>query len=155
MNRALFSLASVLLILAPVRGDAAPRETSSDIEAEGTGPSTAASTALNAALTQIGKPYSFGAGGPDAYDASGLTYYAWKQAGKSIPRSVATQYNEIPVKVERDELLPGDLVFLYSPKSHVGMYVGDGKMIHAPSTGDVVKIVPVPWDVYSGAVRPG
>ncbi|MDN5861692.1 MAG: C40 family peptidase, partial [Pseudonocardia sp.] len=94
--------------------------------------------ALQAAATQLGKPYVWGAEGPGGYDCSGLTYWAFKQAGVSLPRSSSAQAR-IGTPVSFDELRPGDLVFYYNPVSHVGIYAGDGTFINAPQSGDVVK----------------
>ncbi len=119
-----------------------------------TGPASgSARVALQAAYDQLGKPYSWGAAGPNAYDCSGLTMYAWAKAGVSLPHSSRMQYSSSPNKVSRANLQPGDLVFAGSPIYHVGMYVGNGNMIHAPQTGDVVRIAPL-MSNYVGAVRP-
>jgi cell wall-associated NlpC family hydrolase len=90
------------------------------------------------AYSQLGKPYSWGADGPGAYDCSGLTMAAWRAAGVSMPHSAKGQYGSFP-KVALSDLAPGDLV--YYP-GHVALYVGDGMVIHAPTTGDVVRKVP-------------
>lgn len=94
------------------------------------------STAVAYASAQVGKPYVFGASGPDAFDCSGLTSAAWAQAGVSLPHSAAAQYG-VTSRVDAGSLQPGDLLFFYSGISHVGMYVGGGMMVHAsnPSTG--------------------
>ncbi|MEV7094751.1 NlpC/P60 family protein [Amycolatopsis sp. NPDC051045] len=115
-------------------------------------PTAAAQTALNAALSKLGSAYVYGATGPTNFDCSGLTSWAYKQAGLTIPRTSREQ-STFGTAVPRDQLQPGDLVFFYSPVSHVGMYIGDGKMVHAPDTGDVVKISPL-QSQYSGARRP-
>jgi cell wall-associated NlpC family hydrolase len=91
---------------------------------------------------QLGKPYVWGATGPNSYDCSGLTQAAWKAAGVSIPRTTGEQVN-FGTRITQDELRPGDLIFFYSDASHVGMYIGNGEMIHAPHTGTVVKIAPM------------
>lgn len=114
-----------------------------------------AAGAVKAALSQQGKPYVWGAAGPDAYDCSGLTMWAWAQAGVSLPHQAAAQQGMLP-PVSRDQLQPGDLVFFGSPAYHVGMYIGDGLMVHAPTSGDVVKVVSLDVEPdYSGAGRPG
>ncbi|MGW5719141.1 C40 family peptidase [Amycolatopsis sp. NPDC003865] len=115
-------------------------------------PTAAAQTALDAALSKLGKPYGWGDTGPNSFDCSGLMLWAYKQAGLTLPRSSREQ-STFGAAVPRDQLQPGDLVFFYSPVSHVGMYIGDGKMVHAPDTGDVVKISPL-QSQYSGARRP-
>jgi len=115
-------------------------------------PTAAAQAAVNAALSKLGSPYSYGKTGPGTFDCSGLTLWAYGQAGTTIPRTSREQ-STFGAAVPRDQLQPGDLVFFYSPVSHVGMYIGDGKMVHAPDTGDVVKISPL-QSQYSGARRP-
>ncbi|HEY3464022.1 MAG TPA: NlpC/P60 family protein [Amycolatopsis sp.] len=115
-------------------------------------PTAAAQTALDAALSKLGSPYKWGATGPSTFDCSGLMLWAYKQAGITLPRSSREQ-STFGAAVPRDQLQPGDLVFYYSPVSHVGMYLGDGKMVHAPDTGDVVKISPL-QSQYAGARRP-
>jgi peptidoglycan DL-endopeptidase CwlO len=113
-----------------------------------------AGAAVNYALAQVGDAYVYGAAGPDAFDCSGLTMMAWAQAGVSLPHSSSAQMSSGP-SVSSDALQPGDLVFYYSPVSHVGIYIGNGQIVHAanPSTG--VQITGVFSMPYSGAVRPG
>jgi cell wall-associated NlpC family hydrolase len=100
--------------------------------------SGSAKKALDFAYAQLGKPYSYGATGPGSYDCSGLTMRAWEAAGVNITRTTNSQWAAVK-HVSQSDLQPGDLVF-FSGLSHVGMYVGGGKFIHAPHTGDVVKI---------------
>lgn len=102
----------------------------------------AAQTAVRFALAQVGKPYIFGAAGPDAFDCSGLTMAAWQAAGVSLPHSAADQYN-YGHHVSVDQLSPGDLIFMYSPIGHVTIYIGDGRMVSAPTEGEPVAVVPV------------
>jgi cell wall-associated NlpC family hydrolase len=99
----------------------------------------AAQAAVNTALAQVGDPYSWGAGGPDAFDCSGLMQYAYSAAGVSLPHSSRSQ-SQMGTPVSRDQLQPGDLVFFYSPVSHVGMYIGNGQMVHASTSGQPVKV---------------
>ncbi len=117
-------------------------------------PSNAAAVAVQYALAQQGKPYVFAASGPDAFDCSGLTAAAWEHAGVSIPHFAATQY-DYGQHVSRDQLAPGDLVFFYSPIGHVAIYIGNGLIVHAPTPGDVVKVVPLSTfnSDYVGATR--
>ncbi|WP_290058253.1 C40 family peptidase [Amycolatopsis solani] len=115
-------------------------------------PTAAAQTAVNAALSKLGSPYGWGDTGPSSFDCSGLMLWAYGKAGIKLPRSSREQ-STFGAAVPRDQLQPGDLVFYYSPVSHVGMYLGDGKMVHAPDTGDVVKISPL-QSQYAGARRP-
>lgn len=103
--------------------------------------SAAAAQAVRFALAQVGKPYVFGASGPDAYDCSGLTGAAWASAGVSLPHSAALQYN-YGHHVSFDELRPGDLMFFYQPIGHVTIYVGNGLMVSAPQSGENVSVVP-------------
>jgi peptidoglycan DL-endopeptidase CwlO len=114
-----------------------------------------AATAIQVARAQLGKPYVWGAGGPDSYDCSGLTSYAWGHAGVSLPHSAAGQQG-MGSSVAQSDLQPGDLVFFGSPAYHVALYIGDGMIIHAPTSGDVVKIVSLSsMPDYSGARRVG
>jgi len=103
--------------------------------------SAAARKAVQFALDQIGKPYVYGAAGPDAYDCSGLVMAAWASAGVSLPHSAAEQYN-YGTHVSFDQLQPGDLLFFYTPISHVTIYAGDGMMVSAPETGENVTLIP-------------
>nr|WP_208630126.1 C40 family peptidase [Amycolatopsis kentuckyensis] len=115
-------------------------------------PTAAAQTAVDAALSRLGKPYVWGATGPDSFDCSGLLLWAYRKAGITLPRNSAAQA-QYGTSIPRDQLQPGDLVAYYSPVSHIGMYLGDGKMVHAPTSGDVVKISPL-QSQYAGATRP-
>ena len=120
----------------------------------------------------LGLPYAWGGGGtrgpgpgmaPDegviGFDCSGLTQYAYAQAGISIPRNSRSQYAALP-KVSSDDLQAGDLVFWGTDASdpgsivHVALYLGGGKVVQAPESGDVVKVSPMWWRNYVGAVRP-
>ncbi|WP_345044702.1 C40 family peptidase [Streptomyces sannanensis] len=105
------------------------------------------------AYEALGKPYIWGATGPYAFDCSGLTQAAWRSAGVSLPRTTYTQISA-GTRVSRSELVPGDLVFFYSGISHVGLYIGDGKMIHAPRPGAPVRIAPIDQMPFAGASRP-
>jgi cell wall-associated NlpC family hydrolase len=102
-------------------------------------PSAAAQKAVDTALAQVGDRYVWGASGPDAFDCSGLTSYAYAAAGVSLPHSSASQ-SKMGMPVSRGELQPGDLVFFYSPVSHVGMYIGNGQMVHASTSSQPVKV---------------
>ncbi|SET04417.1 C40 family peptidase [Geodermatophilus poikilotrophus] len=104
--------------------------------------SGAAQTAVDTALAQVGDAYVWGAGGPDAFDCSGLTQYAYAAAGTSLPHSSRMQAT-MGTAVSRADLQPGDLVFYYSPVSHVSMYIGNGQMVHASTSGQPVKVVSV------------
>ncbi len=116
--------------------------------------SPGAATAVRAALGQLGVPYRFAAASPGrAFDCSGLTMWAWAQAGVSLPHFAAAQYGMLP-HVPLDQLQPGDLVFFYSDLHHVGLYIGNGMMVQAPRTGDVVKVSPLAGRNLVGAARP-
>ncbi len=113
----------------------------------------AAQIAIDTAMAQRGKPYIWAAGGPGSFDCSGLTQYAFRAAGISLPHSSRMQ-SQMGQAVSRGDLQPGDLVFFYSPVSHVGIYIGNGQMVHAPTSGDVVKVAPVEvLGGYAGARR--
>ncbi|WP_235030695.1 C40 family peptidase [Nonomuraea solani] len=113
--------------------------------------------ALQFAFAQIGKPYRFGGTGPGSYDCSGLTQAAWRTGGVSLPRTTWTQWSWGAARqVPLTDLQPGDLLFSKG-LGHMGMYAGNGKMVHAPQTGDVVKVVDLDdyWRTrLLGAVRP-
>jgi cell wall-associated NlpC family hydrolase len=116
-----------------------------------TAPGPAAQIAVDAAMSQRGKPYVWGATGPNSYDCSGLMLWAYGKAGISLPRNSAAQAT-VGTPIPRSQLQPGDLVFYGSPVHHVGMYIGGGNMVHAPTEGDVVKVAPLQAN-YSGARR--
>jgi peptidoglycan DL-endopeptidase CwlO len=114
-----------------------------------------AGTVVATAMAQRGKPYVWAAAGPGSFDCSGLTQYAFRAAGISLPHSSKMQ-SQMGTAVSRANLQPGDLVFFYSPVSHVGIYIGNNQMVHAPTSGDVVKVASI--DVmggYAGARRIG
>jgi len=117
--------------------------------------SSVAGIAVNAAMGQLGVAYRFAAESPGvAFDCSGLTKYAWGQAGVYLPHQSGAQYGSIP-HITQGEIQPGDLIFYKSPIGHVAIYIGGGSMIHAPATGDVVKVSPVNWAKVVGIGRPG
>ncbi|MQA33619.1 C40 family peptidase [Modestobacter roseus] len=115
-------------------------------------PTAAAGEAVQTALAQVGDMYLPGGSGPDRFDCSGLTQYAYAAAGISLPHSSRAQA-QLGVPVSRSELQPGDLVFFYSPISHVGMYIGNGQMVHASVTGKPVAVTSVDQGGYVGARR--
>jgi len=118
-------------------------------------PSGRAAMAVAAARSMLGVPYvAFQASPSRGFDCSGLTMWAWAQAGVSLPHQSGMQYASNP-HVPKDQAQPGDLVFFYSPISHVGMYIGGGMMIDAPHTGALVRLVPVRWNRVVGVARPG
>ncbi|WP_406196162.1 NlpC/P60 family protein [Kitasatospora sp. NBC_01560] len=119
-----------------------------------TGPATGrAAAVLQFAYAQLGKPYVWGATGPAGFDCSGLTGAAYRAADVKLPRVSQDQWNA-GRRIPRAELQPGDLVFFYGDLHHVGLYIGDGKMIHAPRTGKNVEVLPIDAMPYVGAVRP-
>lgn len=115
----------------------------------------AASTAggaVGAAMSKLGAPYSWGATGPDAFDCSGLMFWAYQQIGKSVPRTSSAQVAG-GTSVSRDALQPGDIVGFYPGVTHVGMYIGDGKIVHASDYGIPVQVVSVDSMPFAGAAR--
>ena len=141
------------LVLTPLAAQASAPDTATVAAAPAAASSAAAQTAVDTALAQLGDPYVWAGAGPDSFDCSGLTQYAYKAAGISLPHSSKSQ-STMGTHVAKADLKPGDLVFFYSPVSHVGMYIGNGQMVHAPTFGDVVKVASI--DVmgsYSHAMR--
>ena len=116
-------------------------------------PNSGAQTAVNAALSQVGKPYVWGAEGPDSYDCSGLTLWAWAHAGVSLPHNSGMQY-DATARVDQGDWQPGDLLFFGSPIHHVAMYIGGGRMVEAPYSGSQVRVVSAYRSDYVGAGRP-
>jgi cell wall-associated NlpC family hydrolase len=110
--------------------------------------------ALAFAKKQLGDSYRYGATGPNSWDCSGLTGGAWKAAGVKLPRTSQAQYR-FGKKVAKSDLKPGDLVFFYSGISHVGIYAGGGKIIHASRPGQPVQYIKMSYMPYQGARRPG
>jgi cell wall-associated NlpC family hydrolase len=122
------------------------------VAAPAAAPTAAAGVAVQTALAQVGDMYGTGASGPDRFDCSGLTAYAYAAAGVSLPHSSRAQ-STMGVAVSRADLQPGDLVFFYSPISHVGMYIGNGQMVHASVTGKPVAVTSVDKSGYVTARR--
>lgn len=112
-----------------------------------------AAVAVREAYRKLGSPYEWGASGPSRFDCSGLTMWVWGKAGVSLPHSSKAQYAG-GRKVSRSDLQPGDLVYFGSPIHHVGIFIGGGRFISAPHTGDVVKIQSLNRSDYVGATRP-
>jgi cell wall-associated NlpC family hydrolase len=108
--------------------------------------------ALRAALTRVGDPYVWGAAGPSAFDCSGLVVWAYAQIGISLQHFTGDLWNE-GEHISRSQLEPGDLVFFFPDIGHVGIYVGDGMMLDAPTFGQPVQVQGVFWGAYVGAVR--
>ncbi|MFI1867420.1 C40 family peptidase [Streptomyces jumonjinensis] len=110
--------------------------------------------AVEFATAQLGKPYQWGAEGPGSYDCSGLTSQAWAAAGRTIPRTSQEQWRQLP-RVPVDDLRPGDLIVYHADASHVGMYIGDGTIVHAPRPGRNVTTAGAGSMKILGVVRPG
>ncbi|GHB80500.1 hypothetical protein GCM10010306_088450 [Streptomyces umbrinus] len=126
----------------------------SDTAASYNGPASGrAKAALDFAYAQLGKPYEWGSTGPNSFDCSGLTGASWRAAGVSLPRTVQQQY-DAGRKVAKSDLQPGDIIYWYNSTQHNGMYVGNGKAIHAPRTGKNVEIVPLDSMPFFAASRP-
>ncbi|GAB4082042.1 C40 family peptidase [Modestobacter muralis] len=131
---------------------AGPTLPAPDVAALPVVPGSASATAIETALAQVGDPYVWGASGPDGFDCSGLTSYAYAAAGVSLPRASRSQAT-MGREVSRAELQPGDLVFFYDPISHVGLYIGDGQMVHARTFGQPVAVTTVDQAGYRFARR--
>lgn len=117
-------------------------------------PSPAAAVAVAEALRQLGKPYVFGAAGPDTFDCSGLMMWAWAKAGVDMPHYTVSQYHSFP-HVPISDVAPGDMIFFNVNLGHVGMYIGGGQYVQSPRTGDVVKVSNLAGRSVVGVVRPG
>ena len=115
--------------------------------------SGSAGKAVSYAWAQLGKKYVWGAAGPNTFDCSGLTMMAWKAAGVTLPHNAAQQYQKVR-HISRSQLAPGDLVF-YNGLGHVGIYIGNNQIIHAPNSRTVVKVAPIDIDSLYGYGRPG
>jgi cell wall-associated NlpC family hydrolase len=114
---------------------------------------SAAATAISVALSKVGSPYRSGATGPGAFDCSGLTSYAYAAAGLTLPRTSSGQ-SKIGPQISRADLQPGDLVFYYSPISHVALYIGNGMIVHARTHGTPLSVTSVDQDGFRFGVRP-
>ncbi|MDO5044841.1 MAG: NlpC/P60 family protein [Coriobacteriia bacterium] len=120
-----------------------------------TTPGTPSPNVVANAMQYIGSPYVWGASGPGSFDCSGLTSHAYKLAGITIPRTSSAQYGMVKSKgnlvTDPSLLVPGDLVFYYKPVSHVGIYIGNGQIVHAPTFGQTVKTAPLNvWGAFVG-----
>ncbi|WP_449349091.1 NlpC/P60 family protein [Streptomyces shaanxiensis] len=115
--------------------------------------SDAGKIAVQFATTQIGKPYEWGAEGPDSYDCSGLTSQAWASAGKPIPRTSQEQWKQLK-HVDIKDMRPGDLIIYFDDASHVAMYLGEGAIVHAPRPGRTVTLAGAGSMPILGVVRP-
>lgn len=134
----------------PAGPGSAPGPVTSQAPSRTTGPRAA--DAVSYAHQKLGSPYVWGATGPDAFDCSGLVQAAYRSAGVALPRTTYAQINA-GRRVARSELRPGDLVFFYSGITHVGLYIGNGQMIHAPNSGSSVRVAPLTEMPFAGATR--
>jgi cell wall-associated NlpC family hydrolase len=151
---ALATGAGIALVPAPAlasTGAAPPAPATAVATAPVAAPTPAAQQAVDFALSQQGAPYQWGGTGP-GYDCSGLVWAAYQSAGVSLPRT-STEQSTFGTPVARDALQPGDLVFFYDPVGHVGMYIGDGLMVHSSTYGQPVQVVPVDsmWGYHSAS----
>ena len=138
--------------LTPLPALAAPAATPVAAQSATVAASTAsAQGAVNTALAQLGKPYVYGGAGPHAFDCSGLTQFAYGAVGIGLPHSARAQSGH-GIPVARANLQPGDLVFFYG-LGHVGIYVGNNQVVHAPTSGSVVKVTDIGYMPFSGARR--
>jgi cell wall-associated NlpC family hydrolase len=137
---------------APAQNLVAPKAPAPPPQIDIPATSPGAATAVRAALSQVGKSYRFAAAGPDAYDCSGLTMWAWAQAGVSLPHYSKAQWESLN-HVPMDALQPGDLIFFYQDVSHVGIYIGGGQMVDAASPALGVRVTGIGGSVI-GAARP-
>jgi cell wall-associated NlpC family hydrolase len=129
-----------------------PALTASTSEAVTGAPNAQIATVIRTALAQQGKPYVYGATGPGGFDCSGLVAFAYASIGVALPHSSAAQA-QLGVPVARADLQPGDVVYFYSPVSHVGLYIGGGKMVEARTFGQPVSVTSVDRAGYRGARR--
>jgi cell wall-associated NlpC family hydrolase len=136
---ALAVLAGTGIALAPGIAQASTAAATAVAAAPVAAPNQAAQTVVNTALAQQGKPYAWGGAGPNSFDCSGLVQYAFAAAGVSMPHSSSMQ-STLGVPVDRASLQPGDLVFFYSPVSHVAIYIGNGQIVQASTYGQPVAV---------------
>jgi peptidoglycan DL-endopeptidase CwlO len=136
-----------------VEGDASTAEVAAPA-APAPAASSQAGLAVQAALAQVGKPYQWGGAGPDSFDCSGLTMWAWAQGGVSLPHNSGMQY-AATARVAQSDLQPGDLLFYGSPIHHVAIYIGGGQIVEAPYSGETVRVASAARSDYVGAGRPG
>jgi peptidoglycan DL-endopeptidase CwlO len=115
-------------------------------------PAAQRASAVKSALGKVGSPYRYGAAGPNAFDCSGLVHWAFRSAGKSLPRS-SSAMSRIGKPVAKSDLQPGDLVFFYKPVSHVAIYVGNGKVVHASNKKSPVKVADMGRMPFNSARR--
>ena len=147
---AVAAIAGAGIALSPLPASA---HTAVAASASATAVSSAAQTAVNTALAQVGDRYVYGATGPNSFDCSGLTTFSYKAAGISLPRTSKAQ-SGFGTPVSKANLQPGDLVFFYSPVSHVAMYIGNGQIVHALNASKPVQVMKLDsMPSYAGARR--
>ena len=147
---AVAAIAGAGIALSPIPASA---HTAVAASVSATAVSSAAQTAVNTALAQVGDRYVYGATGPNSFDCSGLTSFSYKAAGISLPRTSKAQ-STFGTPVSKGNLQPGDLVFFYSPVSHVAMYVGNGQIVHALNSSKPVQVMKLDsMPSYAGARR--
>jgi cell wall-associated NlpC family hydrolase len=147
---AVAAIAGAGIALSPLPASASTAVAAS---ASATAVSSAAQTAVNTALAQVGDRYVYGATGPNSFDCSGLTTFSYNAAGISLPRTSKAQ-SGVGAPVSKANLQPGDLVFFYSPVSHVAMYIGNGQIVHALNASKPVQVMKLDsMPSYAGARR--
>jgi cell wall-associated NlpC family hydrolase len=116
-------------------------------------PASPAEEAVSVAMLQIGVPYRYGGASPQGFDCSGLVYYSYSRAGKSLPRTTATLWSQTR-PVEKNDIRVGDILFFHiaGKMSHVGLYIGDDRFVHAPESGKVVTVANLNSDFYDRAL---
>jgi peptidoglycan DL-endopeptidase CwlO len=142
---------------APAKADAESRgatQASANSTSSSASGNSKGAKALAYAKAQLGEPYARSGAGPSSWDCSGLTMMAWGSAGVSLPHSSRQQFNR-GKSVAKSDLQRGDLVFFYSDIHHVGLYAGNGQVIHAPRPGKSVEYIKMSYMPYAGARRPG
>lgn len=158
INRAMAQIAEMqrqqqLAKSKPSRGNSNDWNVNDDSQSNMEIPSNASGSSIVVyASNFLGKPYQWGGNGPDTFDCSGLVKYVYAQYGINLPR-VASAQQTVGIAVSKDQLEPGDLVFFGYPAHHVGIYVGNNSYLHAPRTGDVIKISPLTRSDFSGGRR--
>jgi peptidoglycan DL-endopeptidase CwlO len=136
------------------RKEAAARKAAEQGAGQASSNTSAAGKVMSFAKAQLGKPYVWGATGPSSFDCSGLTLKAWRAAGVTLPRTTFDQVN-VGAKVSKSQMRPGDLIFFFDDVSHVGIYAGNGQMIHAPKPGAEVRYESIDNMPFHSANRPG
>lgn len=145
--------AAPVTTIAAVSPDRAAVAAAADPSAVPTDPTAVARAAVvQIALGKVGRPYRYGAAGPHAFDCSGLVQWSYRQVGVSLPHSSRAQ-SRIGTPVSRAALQPGDLVFFYRPVSHVAIYIGGGKIVHASTSGSPVKVSDLAGSSFNSARR--